>query len=184
MIVAVSLRVQDQQGNQHGNCSDVADGDVQGQQPRLLVVFETSMNVLGYSLGSWINYSVSFVGRHRCLAVSHWLSRLSGSRLQRRVRAANATRWRGLLRGRTKAAVSLPIQYVFYPETANCTFEDLDAYYRGDPPLLAFRDLDSVSVRRRARFALAHDRDVEEAAQDLRRRSIFAHPGYKSSGDL
>ncbi|RYP69693.1 hypothetical protein DL771_005972 [Monosporascus sp. 5C6A] len=48
----------------------------------------------------------------------------------------------------------------------------------------AFRDLDSVSVGQRARFALAHDRDVEEAAQDLRRLSVFAHPGYKSSRSL
>ncbi|RYP40807.1 hypothetical protein DL767_001453 [Monosporascus sp. MG133] len=177
----------DRQGNQHGHCSDVADGDVQGQQPRLLV-FETSMNIVGYSLSSWINYSVSFVGgtvtwrfpfgcsahfSFTLFVTALWLPEspreghkwliAHGREKEATEKLAyvednveyewqNATRWRDLLCGRTKAAVSLPIQYVFYPETANCTPEDLDAYYRGDP--------------------------------SLRRRSVFAHPEYKSSGSL
>lgn len=78
-------------------------------------------------------------------------------------------------------AVSMPILYLFYPETANRTLEDLDAYYREDPPLLVCRDSESISVRRPARFILAHDRDVEQAAGDLRRRSVLEHNAEEKS---
>jgi len=61
-------------------------------------------------------------------------------------------------------AVALPVIWAFFPETANRTLEDLDAYYRENPPLLVIKDKDATSVRRPQRFILAHDRDVEEAA--------------------
>ncbi|KAI0485311.1 general substrate transporter [Xylariaceae sp. FL0804] len=69
-------------------------------------------------------------------------------------------------------AVFLPILYLFYPETANRTLEDLDAYYRENPPLIVVKDADSISVRRPEKFAVAQGRDIEEAAEDLRRRSV------------
>ncbi|RYP80919.1 hypothetical protein DL769_002197 [Monosporascus sp. CRB-8-3] len=147
MISAVSPRVQDRQGNQHGQCSDVADADVQGQQPRPLVVFETSMNIVGYS--EQLDQLQCVVRRMlRRLAVpigfpaTEILADLEDKPIGNPENIAdrqeivfsvecerrNATRWRDLLRGRTKAA--LPIQYVFYPETVNCTLGDLDASYR------------------------------------------------------
>ncbi|KAI0011592.1 general substrate transporter [Xylariaceae sp. FL0662B] len=70
-------------------------------------------------------------------------------------------------------AVAMPILWLFYPETANRTLEDLDAYYRDDPPLIVIHDADSISVRRPQKFIKAQGRDVEEAAGDLRPRSIF-----------
>ncbi|RYP53378.1 hypothetical protein DL768_001623 [Monosporascus sp. mg162] len=178
----------DRQGNQNGRCADVTDGDVQGQQPKLLVVFETSMNIVGYPLSSWTNYSVAFDGGSGAwrfpLAVqlnAHGREKEATEILANQQECYTlAGPSPGPYQGRRLAAH----QHVFYPETANCAPEDLDAYYRGDPPLLVFCDLDSVSVRWWARFALAHDRGVEEAAQELRRRSVFAHPGYKSSRSL
>ncbi|RYP15097.1 hypothetical protein DL765_005920 [Monosporascus sp. GIB2] len=175
------------QGNQHGHCSDAADGDVQGQQPRFLVAFETSINIVGYCPSSWINYMRDIndpVTHGREKEATEILADLEDKPIDDpeiiagrqevvfsvEYERQNATRRGDLLRGRTKAAVSLPIQYVFYPETANCTLEVLDAYYCGDPPLL-------VPVRQRAQLALAHDHDAGEAAQDLRRRFVFAHPG-------
>ncbi|KAI1174925.1 hexose carrier protein [Nemania sp. FL0916] len=70
-------------------------------------------------------------------------------------------------------AVALPIIWAFFPETANRTLEDLDAYYREDPHLLVIKDKDATSVRRPQKFAIAQSRDVEEAAvTGLRKRSV------------
>ncbi|KAI1383101.1 general substrate transporter [Hypoxylon trugodes] len=70
----------------------------------------------------------------------------------------------------------LPIIWLFYPETANRTLEDLDAFYRDNPPLILHKDRDSTQVRRPERFIQAQGRDIEEAAENLRRRgSILVH---------
>ncbi|GLA26509.1 hypothetical protein AnigIFM63326_003669 [Aspergillus niger] len=45
-------------------------------------------------------------------------------------------------------AVFSPVIYFFYPETANRTLEDLDAYYRSNPPLIVINDPDAISVKR------------------------------------
>lgn len=34
----------------------------------------------------------------------------------------------------------VPFTYFLYPETAGRTLEDIDAYFRGNPSLLVFRD--------------------------------------------
>ncbi|KAI0406778.1 sugar transporter [Xylaria palmicola] len=69
-------------------------------------------------------------------------------------------------------AVILPLIWAFFPETTNRTLEDLDAYYRDDPPLLVINDKDATSLQRPEKFAIARSRDVEEAAgTDLKRRS-------------
>ncbi|KAH9904152.1 putative MFS sugar transporter [Xylariomycetidae sp. FL2044] len=78
-------------------------------------------------------------------------------------------------------AVSLPILWLFYPETANRTLEDLDAYYRDNPPLIVVNDPDSVSVRRPLKFSDAQNRDIEEATEGIRRRSVLQHEEPKGS---
>lgn len=79
-------------------------------------------------------------------------------------------------------AFFLPIIWLFYPETANRTLEDLDAYYRENPPLVLHRDRDSTSVRRPEKFVEAQGRDIEEAANNLRRRgSILVHDAAEKS---
>ncbi|KAL4817487.1 general substrate transporter [Aspergillus spinulosporus] len=49
-------------------------------------------------------------------------------------------------------AAMVPTIYLFYPETAGRTLEDMDEYYRMNPPLLAFRDQEAISVRRPERY--------------------------------
>ncbi|KAI0440504.1 hexose carrier protein [Xylaria telfairii] len=75
-------------------------------------------------------------------------------------------------------AAAIPIIWAVFPETSNRTLEDLDAYYREDPPLLVLKDKDATSVCRPPKFAVAQRRDVEEvAATGLRKRSIREDDG-------
>ncbi|KAI0537060.1 sugar transporter [Xylaria digitata] len=68
--------------------------------------------------------------------------------------------------------VMLPIIWAFFPETANRSLEELDAYYRENPPLLVIKDKDATSVSRPQKFAIVHSRDIEEAVRvSLRKRS-------------
>lgn len=78
-------------------------------------------------------------------------------------------------------AVILPLIWAFFPETANRSLEDLDAYYRENPPLLVIRDKEATSVRRPQRFARAQSRDVEDVvATGLSKRSIREEEGDNS----
>ncbi|KAI0145124.1 hexose carrier protein [Xylariaceae sp. FL1272] len=72
-------------------------------------------------------------------------------------------------------AVALPLIWLFFPETANRSLEDLDAYYRENPPLLVIKEKDATSVSRPQKFITASGRDIEEAATELRRRSVIEH---------
>ncbi|PYI32180.1 general substrate transporter [Aspergillus indologenus CBS 114.80] len=49
-------------------------------------------------------------------------------------------------------AAFLPVIYLFYPETANRTLEDLDAYYRSNPSLIVINDPDAISVKRPQKY--------------------------------
>lgn len=46
----------------------------------------------------------------------------------------------------------VPAVYLFYPETAGRTLEDMDDYYRGNPPLLACLDKEAISSKRPKRY--------------------------------
>ncbi|KAL3965571.1 hypothetical protein ACCO45_002575 [Purpureocillium lilacinum] len=46
----------------------------------------------------------------------------------------------------------MPVIYFFYPETANRTLEDLDEYYRGNPPLIVTGDKDVTSSKRPLKY--------------------------------
>lgn len=58
----------------------------------------------------------------------------------------------------------VPTIYFFYPETADRTLEDLDAYYRESPPLLVFRDKDVTSSKRPQQY-------IENEKEEIRRAS-------------
>ncbi|KAJ5367764.1 hypothetical protein N7541_001705 [Penicillium brevicompactum] len=49
-------------------------------------------------------------------------------------------------------AVFLPVLYFLYPETANRTLEDLDDYYRSDPPLIVTQDPDAICRKRPLKY--------------------------------
>lgn len=80
-------------------------------------------------------------------------------------------------------AVFLPIIYFLYPETgsfilnpylysshadcaiANRTLEDVDAYYRSNPPLIVVGDPDTTSVRRPVKFIQHEDEEIHRKAK-------------------
>jgi hypothetical protein len=63
-------------------------------------------------------------------------------------------------------AAFLPFLYFFFPETSDRTLEDLDAYYRDNPPLVVIGDKDATSRRRPFRFVEAEETDVRKAKEE------------------
>ncbi|KAJ4250186.1 hypothetical protein NW762_012001 [Fusarium torreyae] len=59
-------------------------------------------------------------------------------------------------------AAIIPIVYLFYPETAGRTLEDLDEYFRSNPPLIVCRDKEVISSKRPEKY--------RQKEQDLLRR--------------
>lgn len=84
-------------------------------------------------------------------------------------------------------ALFLPILFFLYPETgqyfvfllarlssspshihaADRTLEDLDAYYRSNPPLVVTTDKNATSRNRPALFVEMQEEDVQKAARQL-----------------
>ncbi|PHH85779.1 hypothetical protein CDD83_11181 [Cordyceps sp. RAO-2017] len=77
--------------------------------------------------------------------------------------------WRFWIVWTVTNAVFLPIIYFVYPETANRSLEDVDEYYRSDPPIVVTGDAEAVSVKRPGRFV---DRERAEIAQSQRRDAM------------
>jgi hypothetical protein len=63
----------------------------------------------------------------------------------------------------------IPTVYLFYPETAGRTLEDIDRYFAGRAPLFVFRDKEAISQKRPEKY-------VEHEVQSIRRNSSIA-PG-------
>ncbi|TLD25704.1 putative sugar transporter [Venturia nashicola] len=61
-------------------------------------------------------------------------------------------------------AAFVPIVYLFYPETADRSLEDLDRYFTENQNILVFRDKDAISSKRPTRYA-------EQEEEELRRNS-------------
>ncbi|KAI5921589.1 general substrate transporter [Camillea tinctor] len=91
--------------------------------------------------------------------------------------------WRFYIIWAITNALFLPVVWLFYPETSDRTLEDLDAFYRENPPLIVVNDRDSISRRRPERFVRAQGRDIEEAAKELRRRSAVEDDVLKISSN-
>ncbi|KAH8677842.1 putative MFS sugar transporter [Xylariales sp. PMI_506] len=69
-------------------------------------------------------------------------------------------------------AVFLPVIYFFYPETADRTLEDLDAYYRGNPSLIVTKDPDAICRSRPQKFIEMHQRDIMEVEGEKEKISV------------
>ena len=54
----------------------------------------------------------------------------------------------------------VPIVYFIYPETADRSLEDIDDYYRTNPPLLVFRDKDVTSTKRPEKYRIREEEEV------------------------
>ncbi|KAJ6127948.1 Major facilitator superfamily domain general substrate transporter [Penicillium samsonianum] len=63
-------------------------------------------------------------------------------------------------------AAFLPIIYFLYPETANRNLEDIDAYYRSNPPLIVTGDGDAISTKRPLQFICHEDEEVQKNAKE------------------
>ncbi|KAF5855567.1 hypothetical protein ETB97_008977 [Aspergillus alliaceus] len=62
-------------------------------------------------------------------------------------------------------AVFVPVIYYLYPETANRTLEDLDAYYRSNPPLIVINDPDAISATRPLKYIEHEDEELQKNAR-------------------
>ncbi|KAF7593214.1 hypothetical protein BBP40_011844 [Aspergillus hancockii] len=70
--------------------------------------------------------------------------------------------WRFWIVWTVMNAVSIPIIYYLYPETANRSLEDLDAYYRSNPPLIVVTDPDAISVKRPLKYIQHEDEELRK----------------------
>ncbi|KAJ5769410.1 hypothetical protein N7520_003969 [Penicillium odoratum] len=66
-------------------------------------------------------------------------------------------------------ACFLPIIYLFFPETANRSLEDIDAYYRSDPSLIVIRDPDAICRGRPQKYI---DHEAEEVSRTAKIKDI------------
>ncbi|KAL4734363.1 general substrate transporter [Aspergillus similis] len=62
----------------------------------------------------------------------------------------------------------LPVIYFLYPETANRTLEDIDSYYRSNPPLLVTRDPDAISAKRPLKYVQREDEEIQRRMKEAR----------------
>ncbi|KIY00818.1 uncharacterized protein Z520_03484 [Fonsecaea multimorphosa CBS 102226] len=58
----------------------------------------------------------------------------------------------------------VPLIYLFYPETADRSLEDIDDYYRTNPPLLVFRDKDVTSSKRPEKYKIKEEEEIRRAS--------------------
>lgn len=90
-------------------------------------------------------------------------------------------RWRFYIIFTVLNAAFLPILWAFFPETADRTLEDLDAYYRDNPPLLVIKDPDAIARKRPARYdEMQEDRNVQSNVRhrhsDVRKAGAHDRP--------
>jgi len=73
----------------------------------------------------------------------------------------------------------IPLMYLFYPETAGRSLEDIDDYYRTNPPLLVFRDKDVTSSKRPEKYRVREEEEVRRNssadAATFRRQSRLSY---------
>ncbi|KAJ5113699.1 general substrate transporter [Penicillium angulare] len=73
-------------------------------------------------------------------------------------------------------ATFLPIIYLFYPETANRTLEDMDAYYRSNPSLIVIGDADAISTKRPTTY-------VQHQIENIHERAVYKVAHLESDKD-
>ncbi|EJD45345.1 general substrate transporter [Auricularia subglabra TFB-10046 SS5] len=67
-------------------------------------------------------------------------------------------------------AVFFPVIYFLYPETANRSLEDMDAYYRSNPSLIVTSDKDAISGKRPLKYIQHENEEIrrnEKPQQDV-----------------
>ncbi|KAF9892155.1 hypothetical protein FE257_002561 [Aspergillus nanangensis] len=69
--------------------------------------------------------------------------------------------WRFYIIWTVLNAAFMPVIYFFYPETANRNLEDMDAYYRSNPPLIVTKDPDATSTKRPLKYIQHEDEEIQ-----------------------
>ncbi len=82
----------------------------------------------------------------------------------------------------------VPIVYLFYPETADRSLEDIDRMYRENPKLLVFRDKTIISSKRPMEYTQHEEEQVRRNSSVdpamLRRGSKISSPmTYNDNAD-
>lgn len=86
-------------------------------------------------------------------------------------------RWRFYLIWLFFLWASIPIIYMFYPETANRKLEDMDKTFNEGLQAFVFLDKDAVSVRRPQRFVEADLEEFEAVAIERKQTEIGKSDG-------
>lgn len=59
-------------------------------------------------------------------------------------------------------AAFMPVIYFLYPETSNRSLEDVDLYYRHNPPPIVTKDPDATCARRPLKFIEQEEAEIEK----------------------
>ncbi|KAJ5273083.1 hypothetical protein N7478_008208 [Penicillium angulare] len=84
--------------------------------------------------------------------------------------------WRFYIVWAVLNAAMVPTIYVFYPETAGRTLEDMDDYFRRNPPLFAFLDKEAISSKRPGRYE-ARDGHIMREKEEQGAVQYLENPG-------
>ncbi len=67
---------------------------------------------------------------------------------------------------------SIPILYLFYPETANRKLEDIDMMFHDGLRTFVFLDKDAISIKRPEKYARVDEEELANAAQEAKEEGV------------
>ena len=70
----------------------------------------------------------------------------------------------------------VPIVYLFYPETADRTLEDIDRLFRDNQDILIFKDKDAISTKRPLAYIEHEQAEVSDHA--LKHKILYRNLNY------
>ncbi|KAJ5111016.1 hypothetical protein N7532_001551, partial [Penicillium argentinense] len=83
--------------------------------------------------------------------------------------------WRFWIVWSVLSAAFISVIYFFYPETANCSLEDLNIYYRSNPSPIVTKDLDAVCVQRPMKYIQHEEEEIMKNAKSTGVNQDKAH---------
>lgn len=80
-------------------------------------------------------------------------------------------RWRFYILWTLLNLAFVPIVYIFYPETAGRSLEDLDRLFRENHNILVFQHKEAISSKRPAAYVEHHEREVRRNSRAVSDRA-------------
>lgn len=128
---------------------------------------QLAMRTKGAAIGTATNWAFNFMGMlERPLDATRRITDNRNAVVEITPIGIQNLQWKFYIIWTVLNASFVPIVYLFYPETAGRTLEDLDRIFREHPPMLIYRDKVAISSKRPQHFI-----DHEEA--EVRRNSSF-----------